>query len=1320
MKTLILIGLGFKKEELKMKKIKKILSYLLVVSFASTILASCDLGSDIVKPSATDSNYDEIFDVDDKKTEVEDGQFNEGVVLVKTKSFDKSKLGSLSYTDYSPLYKNSEWYKIQLSSDTKSHDALTYLSNLRTFDKVSLDYIMDSDGEVVDVSSNPYSVDQTYLETQGIKEAWNSEKNQGLNPGGSSDVIVAVIDTGVDYNHIDLRDNIWVNTGEIPNNGIDDDGNGYVDDYYGWNCVGDNNDPMDDNGHGTHVAGIIAAENNDVGTVGVAYNSKIMCIKAGNSSGYFNNSDIAEAIQYAYMNGASVINMSFGGSNISLAVEDALENAYNQCVLVAAAGNSGLCNNLNHKLIHSVGVSYPGALPYVIGVMSTNSSGTMMSSFSNYDDTPYNSVEYEVFACGEQIPSTWPNNKIAKLSGTSMASPVVAGIAALLRSKYTDRDVYSNKYIQSQIVNTGKVTPYNPIIQSYDLYHTLVDATNALDNIPEPNVYLYDYYIFDNKEFSNSNNEDGVIEAGETIRLAVELINLGGVATDVNVTVDTIRHGDSSITDPYFTIVNDSIKLSDIGTYSVRDCEKLYKDGVLVGTSLYFEIQVSNSCPNDYLTDFNIHFTYRNGLDKNDTTLYTGSGTATLSVSNGYILPSNISVDTTYTADKLYIIPNSVTIPEGVTVNFEAGCKIQFYAASESYYGSTGPYNSPKIDVYGTLNFNGTQDNKIEMYPSERYSTYGYYICNREASKDNWGNTLLNNVNCINLIPSINGLQGYNECKYGVQFFSSELKQNNMDDGESFHIFKIGKDTLPPTFCFSKIIDSKVNFNSVGNDIYCDFLQSSLVFSKTQGCVMAFNDASSNVFYTSYRELKHWSTSGNNTISLKSAQNNLFITLYDNNVKDCYIIKFSNKSEVENNEFVNSYKSYGSSVIENYIDSTGNPIVDLNGKCSDYSLLYPFIKDVQLLDKDDQEISKVGIEEFSMKITFSRPMDTSYKPNVYFGSRTPFADYQITGDYISDTVWEGKYIVKAFIENGTQSLRITNAYAKDEDGYLKELVDHASSFHFDIDTTAALSMNLQATSSEDGVNLAWMQDDYDTLMGYNVYRSEEKDGNYTKLNTSVIPSNENTFLDDNAEPGKTYWYTFTVVFSDMTESSPAGKISCTCLDTIAPSIYHTPINQGYLNNNLVIACTASDNVAVSSVTLNYRTKGETSWKKLAMAKQNDRYSATIFGSELSLDGLEYYIVASDGVNTISKGSEDDPYSVVIKDASSISKLGDVDGDGLITTKDALMILKSINGDLLLTDDQFKRADLNTDGVLSTSEALRILQYINGKVSTLAM
>ena len=131
------------------------------------------------------------------------------------------------------------------------------------------------------------------------------------------------------------------------------------------------------------------------------------------------------------------------------------------------------------------------------------------------------------------------------------------------------------------------------------------------------------------------------------------------------------------------------------------------------------------------------------------------------------------------------------------------------------------------------------------------------------------------------------------------------------------------------------------------------------------------------------------------------------------------------------------------------------------------------------------------------------------------------------------------------------------------------------------------------------------------------------------------------------------------------------------------------------------------------VILYYRTVGAAEWKSLTMSRVNDKFSATIFGSELTLAGIEYYIVATDGVNTISNGSAETPWTVVIKDASEIAKLGDVDGDGIITTKDALMITNAINGDLIMTDSEFKRADLNGDGEINTRDARTLLRHIAG-------
>ncbi len=1240
------------------------------------------------------------------------GEYNKGVVLVKFEDkFSASAFGTLSYTSAEALFDGSKWYSVTLSDKEKTEEAVTYLTELGKFEKVDYDYIMGVTGPKEDAEENPNFDKQVNLGLSNIPNGWT---HNGKAPGGSPDVVVAVIDTGVDYNHLDLRNNIWVNSAEIAGNGKDDDGNGYIDDINGWDCVGNDKDPMDDNGHGTHVAGIIAAENNKEGGIGVAYNCKVMVLKAGNSSGYFNNSDIAEAIQYAYMNGASVINMSFGGSQISVAVEEALENAYTTSVLVAAAGNDGACNNLSCKTCDNIGVSYPAALPYVIGVMSTDKDGKHASSFSNYDHNPYDSIEYEVYAVGEGVGSTWPSNKYACLNGTSMAAPTVSGIAALLRSYYTDREVYSTKFIQSQIVNTGTVNPHIILGKEHvtDEAHSVADVVEALTKLPKPAVNLYDYYIDDSTAINAKNNGNGVVDAGETVRLHISLHNRGGVASDVNVSIDTYRSeiGNEALTDPYFTFVNNTIALSDIGTYSVRE-----------SGDKYFEIIVSPDCPNDYLADFNIRFTYKNGMDEKDNTVYEDDGKqkAQFNVSRGFHLPATITEDTTYTADRLYIVGEDVIIPEGVTVTFEEGCEIQFYDDREYY-------NSPKFIVYGTLNFSGTKENLINITPNQQHYTFVYgIVCS------NSGKLKLNYVDSVNLLM--------------------------LTDGQNASIFVENS--------FLKISNSKLNVYSDGTEtaahgalclLFLDSGDSTRIYKGTYEIKNSFIDNSGNTdgysgldsmegcYYLASNESNNYVGSNlfNARVVLKNnifhsinvptfgytpivfaalLENNIF-SLQDNDTS--LLMKFSCldteelKESFATNSFATLYQQYSGNIIENYYDATGNPIVDIYGSLLDPSLLWPYAVSIEMFDKDGNAITTVGREEIKVRVTFNRPMDTTKDTFVTFGTIEPYGDYRIDGEYISDTVWEGTYTLKAQIENGQNFLKVNNACAAENP--IKTVFGEYQLFEFTIDTTAAMSMNLQAVAKEEGIQLTFAQDDYDTLLGYNIYRSTEKDGNYVKLNPAILLPDENTFLDENAEPGKTYWYTYTVVLSNFTESNPAGKVMATAFDTMSPSLYHTPVNQAYENNNLVITATATDNVAISKVTLYYRTAGATEWKTLAMAKKNDRFSATIFGSDVTLAGLEYYVVATDGINTVQKGSAETPYTVVVKSADSLLGMGDVDGNGTVTVKDALMLMQCLNGDLILADDAFKRADLNGDGILSSVEALRILQYVNGKLTTLEM
>ena len=1221
-------------------------------------------------------------DVSGEPTVTPGGKYNEGTVLVKAAgAFSEADLGDLEYVSAEPLYKGSDWYSIRLSDADKTEEAVAYLTELGAFAAVDYDYVMSAGTvEAIDVSSNPDYARQQYLDDHKIYDSWQYAADNDRNPGGSSDVVVAVIDTGVDYSHLDLRNNIWINTAEIPGNGIDDDGNGYIDDVYGWNFVGDNNDPKDDNGHGTHVAGIIAAENNDIGSVGVAYNCKVMVLKAGNSSGYFNNSDIAEAIRYAYMNGASVINMSFGGSVISMAAKDALENAYNSCILVAAAGNDSACNNLSCPICQNVEVAYPAALPYVIGVMSTNHDGSRVSSFSNYDHYPYDSTEYEVYAAGEAIPSCWPGNRYAMLNGTSMAAPVVSGIAALLRSYYSDREVYSTKYIQSQIVNTGK---------KLDSAHSYANAYEALTRLPKPDVNLYDYYIDDSTSISPANNGNGVIDAGETVRLYFSLHNRGGVAGNVKVTINAERG--EGLSDPYFTFTNTALLLSDIGTYSVRES----------GDS-YFEIIVSADCPNDYLTDFNIGYTYINGMDEKDTKQYSGSGKARFNVSSGYHLPSIIGEDTVFTNDRLYIVGDDVTIPAGVTVTFEEGCRIQFYDGREYV-------NSPRFVVYGTLNFNGTKEEMISIGPSERYLAFACIIWVMDGGNLNMNYAATTNI----LIREISNKSNAKSiiansflCKNSQEGNVWSYKNGSTISGLYNNVFSAG--TL--ISCYADLSQTGMYYYFT-NMTHC-YIHYSEGFDLT-----IRSDCFGNIFFSSrYRYSRE-----NLELSFASTcvvKDNYFVAANDEDQRSLLILDIQQETELENNTFSAGYQKYASQVISNYIDSSGNPTVDLYGSCSDITKLWPYVVSMELFDADGSPVTTVGREEIKVRVTFNRPMDTEKNTFLTFGTVEPYADYRIDGEYVSDTVWEGTYTLKAQIENGQNFLKVNNACAAEDP--TKTVFGEYNIHEFTIDTTAAMSMNLFANATDLGIELTLAQDDYDTLLGYNIYRSEKKDGNYVKLNPAILLPDELTFLDENAEPGKTYWYTYTVVLTDFTESNPAGRVQATAKDTMAPTLYHTPVNQGYKDNNLVISCTASDNVAIASVTLYYRTTGSEAWKSLIMSKVNDKYNATIFGSELTMDGIEYYIEATDGVNTVYKGSAETPYTVVIKDASAISRIGDVDGNGQITTKDALMLMQCLNGDLILSDDEFKRADLNGDGQLSSAEALRILQYVNGKITTLEM
>ena len=253
-------------------------------------------------------------------------------------------------------------------------------------------------------------------------EAWDIRTD-------ASSVIVAVIDTGVRYTHTDLATNIWTNPGEIAGNGIDDDGNGYVDDIHGINAITGSGDPMDDNGHGTHCSGTIGAVgNNGIGVAGVAWRVKLMGCKFLGSGGSGLTSDAIECIDYAISKGAKVMSNSWGCPGcFEQPLLDAIAAARDAGVIfVAAAGNSAA--NVD------VLPFYPAAydVDNVVAVAATDRNDAL-AGFSNYGNE-----QVDLGAPGVSITSTYANNDTAytSLQGTSMACPHVAGAVALLRAQF--------------------------------------------------------------------------------------------------------------------------------------------------------------------------------------------------------------------------------------------------------------------------------------------------------------------------------------------------------------------------------------------------------------------------------------------------------------------------------------------------------------------------------------------------------------------------------------------------------------------------------------------------------------------------------------------------------------------------------------------------------------------------------------------------------------------------------------------------------------------------------------------------------------------
>lgn len=311
----------------------------------------------------------------------------------------------------------------------------------------------------------------------GVNEAWaEATRESSVRP------TVAVLDTGIDYNHTVLTqsDAVWSNTKEIPDNGLDDDGNGYIDDVHGWNFFASHNRPWDDDGHGTHVSGIVVGLSIDIFENPIRQSGiQVMPLKFLGADGSGDTANAVRAIDYAIANGANIINASWGGSSYSRSLHEAFTRAYSSGLfIVTAAGNAG--SNNDSSPIYPANLNIPG----LVSVAASNSWDNL-ASFSNFGVSTVH-----IAAPGVSIGSTYPRNLYGYSSGTSMAAPFIAGVGALL---LRESPRLTGFQLRELILNSAKAS----VAFSQKIYTSgrvsVIDALRAAKNIASAQSFMPTY-----------------------------------------------------------------------------------------------------------------------------------------------------------------------------------------------------------------------------------------------------------------------------------------------------------------------------------------------------------------------------------------------------------------------------------------------------------------------------------------------------------------------------------------------------------------------------------------------------------------------------------------------------------------------------------------------------------------------------------------------------------------------------------------------------------------------------------------------------------
>lgn len=556
----------------------------------------------------------------------------------------KNALATIGAQTVAPVFPNAtnlnQVYRIRLTADVDVMCAVASLDAHPAVAYAEPDYLAHTTGTVPNDTLYP---DQWGLAQINAPEAWDLVT-------GATNIVIAVIDAGLDTNHPDLSGQLWVNPGEIAGNGVDDDNNGHIDDIHGWNFVDDNADLSDNTGHGTQVAGIIAAAtDNNQGVAGVCWNCRLMVVKVVQPGGVANYSDIAAGVVYAAQKGVKVINVSLGGYSDSVTLRAAIEAAAQTAVIVSGAGN----DNDNRPF-------YPAAYNHHVLAVAGTTAADVKTGSSNYG------TWIDVSAPAEAIVTTLDGGSYGNASGTSIAAPFVAGVAGLLRSQYPH---WSVNGVRAQIVHTAQnIDAINPGYTE-QLGSGRIDAGRAVTATAQPLLTYLSYAV--------DGEMNGRPEPGSTVDLVVTLQNDWADATNVQATLGT--------TDSYVTITSAAAFYGDIPAYESRS------------NVTPFRFSVNSSAPYGHGMVLSLAVTANGG--------YTAIIPLTIPTSPGITYVHGTLTSQTWDNDRTYIIDGEAGIAVGHVLTIAAGTTIRFDSGySLSIAGTLIADGTPQQPIRFTAN----------------------------------------------------------------------------------------------------------------------------------------------------------------------------------------------------------------------------------------------------------------------------------------------------------------------------------------------------------------------------------------------------------------------------------------------------------------------------------------------------------------------------------------------------------------------------------------------------------------------------------------